>query len=163
MAKKPYKPARESELMARGVRFIIGTLLLCLLAFLAGFLNGCAKPIRITKVEAVPTPVPTVAATVVPMPTALEQAKEDRDHIKRTRPKFHHTVVKGDTLWAISGSKAYYGDPFLWPAIYKANRDQLADPHLIEVGQELEFPKWLTLSETRTAQRRAYAEPERSK
>ncbi len=34
-----------------------------------------------------------------------------------------HTVVSGDTLWAIA--RRYYGDPTKWPAIYSANQAQI--------------------------------------
>jgi len=49
-----------------------------------------------------------------------------------------HTVVKGDCLWDISGY--YYNDPFLWPVIYKANEDSIADPHWIYPGEVFVIP-----------------------
>ena len=36
-----------------------------------------------------------------------------------------YTVVRGDNLWNISGKSSIYGDPYQWPLIYKANRDQI--------------------------------------
>jgi hypothetical protein len=48
-----------------------------------------------------------------------------------------YTVSKGDTLWDISGQSNVYGDNFQWPLIFKANRDQIEDPDIIEVGQDL--------------------------
>jgi hypothetical protein len=35
----------------------------------------------------------------------------------------YHTVVSGNTLWAISAQ--YYGDPTRWPTIYNANKDMI--------------------------------------
>ncbi len=49
-----------------------------------------------------------------------------------------HTVVKGDCLWDIAGS--YYNDPFLWPVIYEANKDSIADPHWIYPGEVFVIP-----------------------
>jgi hypothetical protein len=46
-----------------------------------------------------------------------------------------YTVVRGDNLWNISGKSSIYGDPYQWPLIYKANRDQIKDPDLIFPGQ----------------------------
>jgi hypothetical protein len=49
-----------------------------------------------------------------------------------------HTVVKGDCLWDIAGY--YYSNPFLWPVIYEANKDSIADPHWIYPGEVFVIP-----------------------
>ena len=46
-----------------------------------------------------------------------------------------YTVVGGDSLWGISGKGEIYGNPYQWPLIYKANRDQIKDADLIYPGQ----------------------------
>ena len=51
-----------------------------------------------------------------------------------------HSVVRGECLWRIAGYTAAYSDPFLWPLIYSANRDQIKDPDLIFPGQVFEIP-----------------------
>jgi len=67
-------------------------------------------------------------------------------------PEGTYTVVKGDCLWKISNMK--YGTPYLWPAIWDANKngvvnmDQLSNsrhkripnPHWIYPGQVLRIP-----------------------
>jgi nucleoid-associated protein YgaU len=45
-------------------------------------------------------------------------------------------VVRGDSLWSISGQEGVYNNPYQWPLIYKANRDQIKDADLIYPGQE---------------------------
>lgn len=50
-----------------------------------------------------------------------------------------HKVEKGETLGKIA--KKYYGDASKYTEIFKANTDQLKDPNLIKVGQELVIPK----------------------
>ncbi len=46
-----------------------------------------------------------------------------------------YTVMRGDTLWGISGKSSVYGNPYKWPLIYKANRDKIRDADLIYPGQ----------------------------
>ena len=46
-----------------------------------------------------------------------------------------YTVVRGDSLWRISGRPEIYNNPYQWPLIYKANADQIRDADLIYPGQ----------------------------
>lgn len=48
-----------------------------------------------------------------------------------------YTVVRGDTLWDISGSTLGYNDPYQWPLIYRANQNRIDDADLIYPGQTL--------------------------
>jgi hypothetical protein len=49
-----------------------------------------------------------------------------------------HEVRRGDTLWDLAGH--YYGDPFLWPCIHRANTGLVANPHLILPTWNLTIP-----------------------
>ena len=49
-----------------------------------------------------------------------------------------HVVKKGDTLWDLA--KAYLGDAFQWPQIYKLNTETIRDPHWIYPGQLFKLP-----------------------
>ncbi|MEE9278816.1 MAG: LysM peptidoglycan-binding domain-containing protein [Myxococcota bacterium] len=51
-----------------------------------------------------------------------------------------HTVVSGESLWSIAAQADIYADPYLWPVIYKFNRDQIKDPGRIYPNQVLQIP-----------------------
>lgn len=53
-------------------------------------------------------------------------------------PSQFHTVVSGDTLWAVS--KKYYGKGGRYKEIFEANRPMLKHPDKIYVGQVLRIP-----------------------
>ncbi len=49
-----------------------------------------------------------------------------------------HKVVSGDTLGKIA--KEYLGEAKKYMDVFNANKDQLSNPDLIKVGQELKIP-----------------------
>ncbi len=49
-----------------------------------------------------------------------------------------HTIVKGETLYSLA--RRYYNDQARWKEIYGANRDNISDPNMIRVGQQLVIP-----------------------
>lgn len=50
-----------------------------------------------------------------------------------------HVVVRGDTLWDISGK--FLQHPWCWPQVWGLNRDQIRDPHWIYPGQIVYFDR----------------------
>jgi LysM repeat protein len=88
-----------------------------------GMFTACAGPE--TKPEETPAAEPTPAAAE---PVAEPMAAPASDT---------YLVVRGDSLWKISGKPDIYNNPYHWPLIYKANRDKINDADLIYPGQEL--------------------------
>lgn len=62
-----------------------------------------------------------------------------------------YDVVRGDSLWKISGKSEIYGDPYQWPLIYKMNRDKIDDADLIHPGQRFDVNKNPTRSDVDAA------------
>ena len=68
-----------------------------------------------------------------------------------------HVVERSETLWSISAKRDVYADPYLWPVIYKSNRDQIQDPGLIYPGQRLQIPIHLDAETRRVSRQEAGA------
>jgi nucleoid-associated protein YgaU len=67
-------------------------------------------------------------------------------------------VARGDCLWWIAEKPPVYNDPFLWPVIFNANREQIRNPDLIFPGQVLAVPRaGVSLADIRAARRLAGA------
>lgn len=99
---------------------------------------GCGGKKRVEGVD-IPTQ-PQTNEAVVP-PAAPETLASPPPEVPTPTPvpekKIRkYIVVRGDTLWGISGMDVGYKDNFQWPLIFKENRDQIKDPDLIYPKQE---------------------------
>ena len=56
----------------------------------------------------------------------------------RAQQLVEHVVQPGESLWEIAARLS--GNPRLWPALYRANRDQIKDPSRLYPGQSLRIP-----------------------
>jgi len=71
-----------------------------------------------------------------------EARRAAEERLKRFPPNY--TVVKGDSLWKISGMGTIYDKSIYWPIVYDSNDDQIRDPDLIYPGQQLQIPRGMT-------------------
>ncbi|MDH3633772.1 MAG: hypothetical protein OES20_03620 [Gammaproteobacteria bacterium] len=76
-----------------------------------------------------------IAAMSQPMETETTEVAEESPYLGG------YLVVSGDNLWNIAGQDTIYGNPFMWPLIYKTNSGQIKDADLIYPGQYFYIPK----------------------
>ncbi len=62
-----------------------------------------------------------------------------------------YVVRPGDNLWDIAERGAIYGNPYLWPLLFRANQDQIEDADLIYPGQRLRVDRNATPEEIQGA------------
>ena len=70
-----------------------------------------------------------------------------------------YKVKKGETLVDIAQRREIFNDKYMWPLIYKANRDQMRDPQVVFPGQILSIPRDLSFEEIIEARKQAKAPP----
>lgn len=81
-----------------------------------------------------------------------KRAQAARQAAERAR---RYKVVRGDSLWTISGRPSVYGDPHQWPLLFRHNRDQVKDPDLIFPGQALSVLRDPSAADRKAAARHA--------
>ncbi len=68
------------------------------------------------------------------------QLQRKLDAWEEETKEISYEVVKGDCLWNIAKKEEHYSNPFAWPVIYQANRDQIKNPDLIYPKQIFNIP-----------------------
>lgn len=130
-----------------------------ILISLSMIFSGCALFKKKTVAQPEPEkkveqPVKKVVETKVEEPKLTPEEIFKQNYAKLPTS---HTVVKGECLWWIAEYKQIYNDPFMWPLIYKANRDKIKNPDLIYPNQVFEIPREFTLDELKESRRSAGA------
>jgi hypothetical protein len=131
-------------------KLILIAIMLCLV-----FAWGCSKKVQ-TEPEVVVVEEKEVIVEekiVEPVVDPMAVYKAEYDALPVT-----HTVTKGECLWWISEYKHVYNDPFMWPLIFKANRDKIKNPDLIYPGQQFDVPRYgFDLEEVKASRKEAGA------
>jgi len=70
-----------------------------------------------------------------------------------------YKVASGETLLDIARRHEIFNDKFMWPLLFKANRDQIRDPKVVFPGQTLTVPRDITYEEVIEARKMAEAPP----
>jgi nucleoid-associated protein YgaU len=83
---------------------------------------------------------PAEASEAVVEETLTKETLANEAATKKPTPieSVYHKVRSGESLWIIALENL--GEGSLWPALYRANRDQIQNPKILYPGQELAIP-----------------------
>ncbi|MDD3311019.1 LysM peptidoglycan-binding domain-containing protein [Pseudodesulfovibrio sp.] len=117
------------------------------------FAWGCSKKVKTEPEVVVVEEKKVIVEEEKPVADPMQVYKAEYDALPVS-----HTVTKGECLWWIAEYKHIYNDPFMWPLIYKANRDKIKNPDLIYPGQQFEVPRYgFDLEEVKASRKQAGA------
>lgn len=119
------------------------------------------EAVKQTMTEAKPSADKQIAESqpVLEKQTFVEKREDSAASLKK-KPELlkQHIVKKGDSLWWIAKYKDQYNDPYLWPLIYKANKNMIKNPNIIYPGQKLKIPRTgFTIDEIKKERKKAGA------
>lgn len=80
---------------------------------------------------------------------AAQLAVKLDDEVRSARQ--HYTVAAGESLWQIAAKSSIYGNGYLWPLIWDANRARLPQPARLFKGLKLKIVAYPTLEQTSAA------------
>ncbi|WP_319541072.1 LysM peptidoglycan-binding domain-containing protein [uncultured Pseudodesulfovibrio sp.] len=128
-------------------------LILLAIALCLVFAWGCAKKVQTEPEVVVVEEKEVIVEEEVVIVDPMQVYKAEYDSLPVT-----HTVTKGECLWWISEYKHVYNDPFMWPLIFKANRDKINNPDMIYPGQQFDVPRYgFDLEEVKASRKEAGA------
>lgn len=76
-----------------------------------------------------------ISALFLTFSTACALAQDPKPLQLADNAPDRHIVVRGDTLWGISGK--FLKEPYRWPELWRMNKEQVKNPHRIYPGQVL--------------------------
>ncbi len=88
----------------------------------------------------------------------VSAAQARLEEFERIYPTIYK-VKKGETIIDIARRRDIFNDQFMWPLIYKANRDQIRDPKIVFPGQVLTIPRDIAFEDIIEARKQAKAPP----
>ncbi|MBP7791812.1 MAG: LysM peptidoglycan-binding domain-containing protein [Candidatus Goldbacteria bacterium] len=112
--------------------------------------------------EELPPPLEEMAEEELLPPPEEELAPpplEEPEKVASTPSSARYSVLSGDSLWKISGKSKIYGNSFMWPLLFKANKDIIEDPDLIYPKQKLLVKKNYSRAEIEDAIEKAKETP----
>jgi len=62
-----------------------------------------------------------------------------------------YVVQDGESLWHVAGQQEVYGNSYLWPLVWQANKDKVKQPYQLYKGLRLTVPAHPTVQEVAEA------------